>query len=71
MRDVALHRAQPASLRLVDNEQFRFGHALKPPSSALDAVLDAAKRKYITQWHGFDLDQMAACTIVFEGSKVR
>lgn len=32
---IALHRYQPASLRLVDNEQFRFGHALKPAGTKL------------------------------------
>lgn len=35
MREVALHRAQPASIRLVDNEQFKFGHALKPATNGL------------------------------------
>lgn len=25
MREVALHRCQPASIRLMDNEQFKFG----------------------------------------------
>jgi alkyldihydroxyacetonephosphate synthase len=35
MREVSLHRAQPASIRLVDNEQFKFGHALKPATTGL------------------------------------
>jgi len=70
MREVAFHRTQPASIRLVDNEQFKFGHALKPPSGGLkNAILDILKKKYITGWHGIDLNQLAACTLVFEGSK--
>ena len=31
LREVARHRCAPSSIRLVDNEQFRFGLALKPP----------------------------------------
>jgi alkyldihydroxyacetonephosphate synthase len=27
------------------------------------------KKKYITGWHGIDLNQLSACTLVFEGSK--
>uniref|UniRef100_A0A6B2L0P4 Alkylglycerone-phosphate synthase n=1 Tax=Arcella intermedia TaxID=1963864 RepID=A0A6B2L0P4_9EUKA len=70
MREVAYHRAQPASLRLVDNEQFRFSQALKPKSTAyFQSIADLLKKKYITQWHGFDVNQMAAATLVFEGTK--
>jgi alkyldihydroxyacetonephosphate synthase len=69
MREVAYHRAQPASVRLVDNEQFRFGQALKPKSSGVvHSLLDLVKKKYITSWHGFDVHQMAAATLVFEGT---
>lgn len=35
MRAVAYHRTQPASIRLVDNEQFKFSHALKPKSDGI------------------------------------
>jgi len=69
MREVAYHRAQPASLRLVDNEQFKFGQGLKPKApGVLHSVLDLVKKKYITSWIGFDVNQMAAATVVFEGT---
>jgi len=71
MREVAFYRAQPASLRLVDNEQFKFGQALKPKvPGVLHSILDLVKKKYITSWHGFDVNQMAAATLVFEGSNL-
>jgi len=70
VREVAYYRAQPASLRLVDNEQFKFGHALKPKTHGMiNSVMDLIKKKYITSWHGFDVNQMAAATVVFEGSQ--
>jgi len=46
MREVALHRAQPASIRLVDNDQFKFGHALKPATSGMrEVIMDIIKKK--------------------------
>jgi len=70
MREVAYHRVQPASIRLVDNEQFKFGHALKPKTyGMINSVVDLVKKKYITSWHGFDVNQMAATTLVFEGNQ--
>lgn len=41
-------------------------HRKKLTSSA---ILDIVKKKYITSWHGIDLNQLAACTLVFEGSR--
>jgi len=70
MRAVAYHRTQPASIRLVDNEQFKFSHALKPKTVGVkDAFMDLIKKKYITVYQGFDLNKISACTLVFEGSK--
>jgi len=69
MREVAYYRLQPASLRLVDNEQFKFGQALKPKTFGMvNSLLDLVKKKYVTKWHGFDVNSMAAVTLVFEGS---
>eukprot|EP00163_Fabomonas_tropica_P007956 TRINITY_DN1758_c0_g1_i2.p1 TRINITY_DN1758_c0_g1~~TRINITY_DN1758_c0_g1_i2.p1 ORF type:complete len:529 (+),score=101.74 TRINITY_DN1758_c0_g1_i2:122-1708(+) len=69
LREVALHRAQPASLRLVDNTQFQFGQALKPAAASYtQAVLDAIKKIYVTKWKGFKVDEMTVATIVYEGS---
>lgn len=55
----------PASVRLVDNLQFRFGQACKPPSGGLVRTLQKA---YLTRYRGIDLEQMAAATLVYEGS---
>jgi alkyldihydroxyacetonephosphate synthase len=59
----------PASIRLVDNIQFRFGMALKGRTdSALQAFLDKVKKYYVTRIKGFDAHEMVAATIVMEGS---
>lgn len=55
----------PASVRLVDNLQFRFGQACKPPSSGFVRTLQKA---YLTRYRGIDLEKMAAATLVYEGS---
>ncbi|MFQ5928634.1 MAG: FAD-binding oxidoreductase [Acidobacteriota bacterium] len=59
----------PASIRLVDNFQFRFGQALKPRAAGLKALLDTIKKFYVLNVRGFDPKQMAAATIVMEGSR--
>jgi alkyldihydroxyacetonephosphate synthase len=70
MQEIAKRRWAPSSIRLMDNLQFQFGQALKPAqTSKVGAVLDAAKKLYITKYHGFDVNSMCACTMVFEGDK--
>ncbi|MDA2933931.1 FAD-binding oxidoreductase [Acidobacteria bacterium AH-259-D05] len=59
----------PASIRLVDNIQFRFGQALKPSATGLGAVLDKIKKFYVLNLRGFDPARMVAATIVMEGSR--
>ncbi len=59
----------PASIRLVDNIQFRFGLALKAHSEGMGAFLDRLKKFFVTRIKGFDPDQMVAATIVMEGSR--
>ena len=60
----------PASVRLVDNIQLRFGHALKPRMTGLEALMDWLKKFYVTRVRGFEPHEMAAATIVMEGSRV-
>eukprot|EP01137_Pigoraptor_chileana_P019586 Opistho-2@80798 len=68
MREVALRRCAPASIRLVDNQQFQFSHALKPhPSSSIQSLIDAAKKFYVTKIKGFKPDELCAMTLLFEG----
>lgn len=53
----------------MDNEQFKFGHALKTKESYFGLVLDGIKKFYITKIKGFDLDTMCVMTLLFEGEK--
>jgi alkyldihydroxyacetonephosphate synthase len=70
LRELALMRCYPASIRLVDNEQFRLGHALKVQDSGVwTKILDAAKKFYVTKLKGFDEYELCVATLLFEGSK--
>jgi len=62
--------ALPASIRLVNNTEFRFGQALKPaPASAFEGLKRKFQRWMLLNVLGFDGATMAACTIVMEGSR--
>lgn len=67
MRHIAKERCAPASIRLMDNEQFQFGHALQPEKSFFSGFVDALKKVYVTKIKGFDPTQLAVATLVFEG----
>lgn len=69
MREVAKQRCQPASIRLMDNEQFQFAMILKPESSYFGLVLDGIKKFYITMIKGFDVNRMCVMTLLFEGEE--
>lgn len=70
LRHIARLRVAPASIRLVDNEQFQFGHALKPEAgSMLSSLVEGFKKFYVTKIKGFDLSKIAVATLLFEGSK--
>ncbi|XP_067015174.2 alkylglycerone-phosphate synthase [Anabrus simplex] len=69
LREVARQRCQPASIRLMDNEQFKFGQALRPTPGYFGLLLDGLKKIYITKIKGFDVNQMCAATLLFEGEK--
>ena len=62
----ALPKAQrPASLRLVDNTQFRLSQTLKAKEAAWKAAL---KRLYVERLKGLDMRRVVAATVVYEGS---
>lgn len=67
LREVAARRLQPSSIRLIDNDQFKFGQALKPESSFFSYVIEGMKKAYITKLKGFELQKMCVATLVFEG----
>jgi alkyldihydroxyacetonephosphate synthase len=70
MFDLTRESTLPASVRLLDNIQFHFGQALKPKStSALAKLKSRIEQFFVTKVKGFDPYKMAACTLVFEGSK--
>ena len=70
MYDLAREAIPPASVRLVDNLQFRFGLALKPKSQGMLADLKSkAERFFVTTVKGFEPGKMVACTLVFEGTR--
>ncbi|CAG2064102.1 unnamed protein product, partial [Timema podura] len=64
---VCPQRCQPASIRLMDNEQFKFGQALRPVPSYMNLMLDGLKKFYITTIKKFDVDTMCVATLLFEG----
>lgn len=60
-------RCAPASIRLLDNEQFSFGQALKyEHGSTLQSFIDGLKKFYVTKIKGFDPKQICAATLLFE-----
>ncbi len=68
LRDVQRSGALPASIRLMDNLQFRFGQALKPHATGLAAVKSRLQKFFVTRVAGFAVDRMVACTLLFEGT---
>jgi len=69
LREITKQKCAPASIRLVDNMQFQFGQVLKPEGhSQWEEWIDAAKKWYVTQYKGFEVEKMVAATLLFEGS---
>jgi alkyldihydroxyacetonephosphate synthase len=58
----------PASIRLVDNPQFRFAQSLKPALTGWADYKHRLQRWLLTSVKKFDLETLAAATIVIEGS---
>lgn len=70
LREIARRRCQPASIRLMDNEQFQFGQALKPAASLAHRFMDRLKKTLLTKLKGIDLKKMCVTTLVYEGEAV-
>lgn len=58
----------PASIRLVNNVEFRFGQALKPAAEGVKKIEQKVQRFVLFKMKGFKLDELAACTIAMEGT---
>jgi alkyldihydroxyacetonephosphate synthase len=69
VRDVERAGCKPASIRLMDNLQFQFGQAVKPPKSGAAALVSKLERAFVLGVKGFDPNQMVACTLLFEGNE--
>lgn len=69
LREIAKRRCQPASIRLIDNEQFQFGQALKGESTWFNSIMDRLKKTVLTRIKGFDLQKMVVATLLFEGDE--
>jgi alkyldihydroxyacetonephosphate synthase len=59
----------PASVRLVDNIQFRFGSALKGRPSTMDKVESRIQKLFLGKVKGFKHDELVAATVVMEGKQ--
>lgn len=69
LNQLAYSGSLPASIRLVDNQQFSFSQALKPQVTGFKTLVEKLQKFYLLKVRGFDSEQMVAATIVFEGSK--
>ncbi|MEM7333773.1 MAG: FAD-binding oxidoreductase [Chloroflexota bacterium] len=58
----------PASVRLLDNIQFRFGSALKPTPTSQEKMMSNIQKFFLLNVKGFDPDKLCAATVVMEGS---
>ncbi len=58
----------PASIRLVNNFEFRFGQALKGESAGLGKLVSRLQKFVLLKLLGFDPYKMCACTILMEGT---
>jgi len=57
----------PASIRLVNKREFRFGQALRPAATGVGAWMSALQRRWLFGIRGFDPHTLAACTVLMEG----
>lgn len=68
LKAVRAEGALPASIRLVNNREFRLGQALRPAAHGIHGWKSALQRKWLFGVLGFDPAALAACTIVMEGT---
>ena len=59
----------PASIRLLDNIQFRFGSALKGEPTRMEAIMGEIQKFFLLKIKKFDPNELCAATIVMEGTQ--
>jgi alkyldihydroxyacetonephosphate synthase len=70
LKEVSDSELKPSSIRLVDNEQFKFGQALKPQKTGwFEIFVDKLKKFYLLSILGYNVDKMVACTLMIEGNQ--
>jgi alkyldihydroxyacetonephosphate synthase len=70
MDEVARSRNWPASLRVVDNTQFKASQALREKTNSMTKeFVDMLKMFYVLRIRGFDINKFVGCTVVFEGTR--
>ena len=52
----------------MDNEQFKFGQALRPASGPFGFITDGIKHFYLTRLKRLDVEKICVATIVMEGT---
>ncbi|KAM0731917.1 Alkylglycerone-phosphate synthase [Formica fusca] len=67
LREIAKERCQPASIRLMDNEQFQMGQTLRPQAGWGGLMLQGLKQMYITRIKGFQWNHICVATLLMEG----
>ncbi|OAF67782.1 Alkyl-DHAP synthase [Intoshia linei] len=68
-RQIARERTYCASIRLIDNNQFQFGYALKPSAKSFyQSVKNSFVKFYVTKYKGIDVTKMSIATLVFVGT---
>jgi len=69
LKELAQNGCYPASIRLMDNEQFKLANALKPGEGPWAAFMSKVKKFYLSNIKGFNLNHLCAATLSFEGTK--
>ena len=68
VRDVASSSTKPASVRLLDNDQFRLGQALRNESTGLAGIAEHLMKIIATWTNAIPADKAVCATIAYEGS---
>lgn len=70
LKELSASTFLPASIRLVDNAQFRFGLALKAASNPLSSAKSKVQKLFVEKVKGIETSKMAVATVVMEGSNI-
>lgn len=68
LKDLYFQGKLPASIRLMDNTQFKWGQALNPKHGKFEAWLKKLE-KNILRLKKFDFDKLVVATLLFEGNE--